>query len=59
MASLIVITSVMAIVGVAVGAFITLSFAIGRDDRAMARGLNAPDPAARSARIMTGYTRRR
>lgn len=58
MASLIVIASVMAIVGVVAGAFIVLSFAIRRDDRALTRGFDAPDRAARTARTMTGYARR-
>lgn len=58
MASLIVIASVMAIVGVLAGAFITISFAIRRDDWALTRGFDVPDRAARTGRIMTGYTRR-
>jgi hypothetical protein len=58
MASLVIIGFVMAIVGVVAGAFITISFAICRDDWAVTRGLNAPDWAARTARLMTGYTRR-
>jgi hypothetical protein len=58
MASLIVIASVMAIVGVVAGAFITISFAIRRDDWAVTRGFDAPDRAARTARLMIGYTRR-
>ena len=59
MASLIVIASVMAVTGVVTGAFVVISFAIRRDDWAVTRGFNAsPDRAARTARIMTGYTRR-
>lgn len=58
MASLVVIASVVAIVGVVAGAFITISFAIRRDDWAVVRGVDAPDRAARSARVVTGYTRR-
>jgi hypothetical protein len=58
MASLIVIASVMAVVGVVAGAFIALSLAIRRDDWAVTRGFDAPDRAARTARTMTGYTRR-
>lgn len=58
MASLIVIASVVAIVGIVAGAFITISFAIRRDDWAVVRGFDAPGRAARSARVMTGYTRR-
>ncbi len=58
MASFFVFASLMAIVGVVAGAFITISFAIRRDDRAVARGFDTPDRAARSARVVTGYTRR-
>ncbi len=58
MASLIVIASIMAIVGVVAGAFIAISFAISRDDWAVTRGSDVPDRAARRARIMTGYIRR-
>jgi hypothetical protein len=58
MASLIVIAAVMAIAGLVAGAFITISFAIRRDDWAVTRGFDAPDRAARTARMMTGYTRK-
>jgi hypothetical protein len=58
MASLIVIAAVMAIVGLVAGAFITISFAIRRDDWAVTRGFDASDQAARTARIVTGYTRK-
>jgi hypothetical protein len=58
MASLIVIASVIAIFGVVAGAFVTISFAIRRDDWAVVRGFDAPNRAARSARVVTGYTRR-
>jgi hypothetical protein len=58
MASLIVIATVVAIAGVVTGAFLRVSFAIRRDDWAVARGFDAPNRAARSARAVTGYTRR-
>jgi hypothetical protein len=58
MATLIVVASVMAIAGAVSGAFIAISFAICRDDWAMARGFDSPGRAARSARVMTGYARR-
>ena len=58
MASLIVVIAVAGLVGITAGIFISISFAIRRDDWALARGLDAPDRAARSARVMTGYSRR-
>jgi hypothetical protein len=58
MATLIVIASVVAMVGVVAGAFITISFVIRRDDWAVTRGFDAPGRAARSARAVMGYTRR-
>jgi hypothetical protein len=58
MANLIVIASVTAMVGAVAGVFIAISFAIRRDDWAVTRGSDAPDRAARTARFMTGYSRR-
>jgi hypothetical protein len=55
MGAFIVIASVVAVIGIAAGAFLTISFAIRRDDWAMARGFNVPGRAARSARLITGY----
>jgi hypothetical protein len=57
MASLIVIGSFMVIIGIAAGAFITVSFAIRRDDWALTRGFDTPGRAERSARALTGYSR--
>lgn len=58
MASLVVIALVITVAGVAFGAFIAISFTIGREDRARTLSWDAPDRTAQSIRALTGYTRR-
>jgi len=58
MASLVVIALVIAVAGVAVGAFIAISFTIRREDRAGTLSLDAPDRTAQNVRFLTGYARR-
>jgi hypothetical protein len=58
MASLIVIALVITVAGIAAGAFITISFTIRREDRAMTLGSDAPGRTARNVRTLAGYSRR-
>jgi hypothetical protein len=58
MASLIVIALVITVAGVAVGAFIAISFTIRREDRAGTLSWDAPDRTAQNVRALMGYTRR-
>ena len=57
MASLVVIGVVTVVVGMCIGAFLKLSFAIRREDRS--RGsvwCDAPDHSARTARTLVGIS---
>jgi hypothetical protein len=57
MASLVVLGVVTSVVGICIGAFLTLSFAIRRADRS--RGSlrsDAPDHGARAARTLVGVS---
>jgi len=58
MASLVVISFVITIIGAAIGAFIAISLTIRREDRARTLSWDAPDRTAQSVRVLTGYTRR-
>jgi MFS superfamily sulfate permease-like transporter len=56
MASLVVIVLFTIAAGVCLGAFLTVSFAIRREDRAAPRSLqyDAPDSSTRAARTLVG-----
>jgi hypothetical protein len=57
MASLVVIGVVMIVVGMCIGAFLKLSFAIRREDRSRwSLRFDAPDHSARTARTLVGIS---
>jgi Tfp pilus assembly protein PilX len=58
MASLIVITLIVIVVGGLLVAFLRMSFAIRKEDRAGSLRFDAPSPSARMARNFVGYARR-
>ena len=59
MASLVIIALVFTAAGIMAGFFIKISFTIRREDRAGTLRWDAPDRAAKSARLMTGFSRSR
>jgi hypothetical protein len=56
MASLIIIASVLTLTGVLFGAYVTLSFAIRRDDRRGSLRFDATTPSAQTARDLVGIS---
>jgi hypothetical protein len=56
MASLVVLALVTIVVGVCIGAFLKLSFAIRREDRARTLRFDAPNHSAQTARSMVGIS---
>jgi uncharacterized membrane protein YdfJ with MMPL/SSD domain len=58
MASLIVIALIVLVAVVLFGAFLRLSFAIGREDRRRTLGFDAPSRSAQAARTLVGVGRR-
>jgi hypothetical protein len=59
MASLTVLAFVVLVTGALFGAFVRISLAIRREDRARTLRWDPPDRSAKSARLFVGYTRRR
>jgi hypothetical protein len=51
---LVILFATAVLAGVVAGIFVTISFAIRREDRAHSLDLDAPDPASRGARLVVG-----
>lgn len=59
MASLVFVGIVVAVAGMALGAYLKISFTINREDRSGSISGAAPNQACRNARSMAGYHRLR
>lgn len=56
MATLVMLALVMSVIGVCIGAYLKLSFAIRREDRSGTLRFDAPSHSAQTARTLVGFT---
>ena len=56
MATLVVLALVTIVIGVCIGAYLKLSFAIRREDRRRTLRFDAPNQSAQTARTLVGFS---